>query len=252
MLTARSRYTLTDMHRRLLKTASVITAALAGSTVALIPATAARAAAGCEVSYSANTWTTGFAANVQIKNLGDTWNGYVVEFTFTGNQQVTMGWNHTWTQTGPSVTVRSGLWTPPVATGQSIWLGFIGSYTGVNSPPTNWRVNGIPCTMAGQSPTVIAEPDALTVPEGGSGSFTVRLSHPPTQTVYLGMAIIGTGIWAGPPIVLVFTATNWSTPQRYSVASAPDDDTVDDQAVFTLSATGYAPDTVTITQVDDD
>ncbi|GAA4681842.1 cellulose binding domain-containing protein [Phytohabitans rumicis] len=224
-------------------------AALVGVCAAIVPVTAAQAAAGCEVTYSASTWSTGFAANFQIKNLGDTWNGYVVGFTFTANQQITQSWNHTVTQSGPHVTMSSAA---TVATGQSIWLGFLGNHTGVNTPPTNWRVNGVACTLAGQPPAVIAEPDEVTVPEGTSGSFTVRLSHPPAANTFLMMSISGTGVWASPPIALYFTPTNWSTPQRFSVVSMPDADTIDDRVVFTLSATGYTPDTVTFTQLDDD
>jgi hypothetical protein len=229
----------------------VLIAALVGACAAIAPATAAQAAAGCEVNYTANTWPTGFTATVQIKNLGDPWYGYVVDFDFTANQRITQIWNHTVTQTGSHVTIRSGQSTQ-VPTGQSVWLGFNGSHTGVNPPPINWAVNGTRCTLAGQPPTVIAEPDAVSVPEGRGGSFTVRLSHPPAQNLFLGMSMSGTGTWASPPVMLVFTPTNWSTPQLFGVASMPDADTVDDRVVFTLSATGYAPDTVVFTQIDDD
>jgi len=225
---------------------------LVGAGAAVVPATAAHAAAGCEVTYRETPWSTGFYADVQIKNLGDPWYGYTVQFTFSGNELITSGWNHSWTQTGHEVTVRSSSWAAPVATGQSISLGFVAQYSGTHLPPTNWRVNGIACTIAGQPPAVVAEPTALTVPESGSGSFTVRLSHPPAQSVTLGMSTSGTGIWGMPPIVFVFTPTNWSNPQTVSLFSAPDPDAVDDVAVFVLSAPGYTSDAVTVTQVDDD
>jgi hypothetical protein len=239
------------MHGVVVRAAWVVAAALVGAAAATVPVTAAHAAAGCEVSYTASTWPTSFYADVRIKNLGDTWNGYTVVFAFTAGQRITQGWNHQWTQSGSNVTARS---TQPVTirTGESISLGFFGSHTGVNPAPTNWSVNGIPCTLAGQPPAVIANPVELSVPEGGSGGFTVRLSHPPSQTLYLGMAMSGTGIWAAPPVLLVFTPDNWSNPQRYAMMSGEDDDSVDDRMVLTLSATGYASTVVTLTQIDND
>jgi Cellulose binding domain len=229
-----------------------IVATLAGAVAAVVPATAAHAATGCEVTYTASSWSSGFSANVQIRNLGDPWNGYTVDFRFTGDQSITSTWNHVWTQSGQAVTIRSGQYAPPVPTGGSIWLGFLGRYTGVNTPPTGWRVNGVACSVAGQPPAVVAEPDTVTIPEGGGGSFSVRLSHPPAQQVSLGMSLTGTGIWASPPVILVFTPANWSTPQVYPVMSPDDADTVDDRAVVTLSATGYTPDTVVLQQIDND
>lgn len=238
------------MHLKLGRLAAV--AVLAGAAAAVVPASAAQAAAGCEVTYTANTWSTGFYANIQIKNLGDTLYGYTVQFRFTGNQTVTSMWNHVWSQTGQAVTINSGLYAQPVPTGGTIWLGFTGSYSGVNGPPTDWRLNGTPCSVAGQPPAIVAEPDVLTVPEGGGGSFRVRLSHPPAQQVSLGMSTTGTGTWASPPVVIVFSPANWSTPQSFPVMSMEDPDSVDDRAVVTLTATGYQPDTVILQQIDQD
>ncbi|GAA4435886.1 cellulose binding domain-containing protein [Phytohabitans houttuyneae] len=238
------------MHLRIGRLALV--AVLAGFGAAVVPAAAAHAATACEVTYTATSWSGGFTASAQIKNLGDPWNGYTVEFRFTGDQTVTSSWNHIWSQSGQAVTVRSGPYAAPVPTGGSIWLGFNGRYSGVNTPPTGWRVNGVACSVTGQPQAVIAEPDTVTIPEGGGGSFTIRLSHPPAQQVALGMSLSGTGVWASPPVVLLFTPNNWSTPQSYPVMSMQDSDTVDDRAVVTLSVTGYTPDTVVLQQVDDD
>ncbi|ROT32282.1 hypothetical protein EF879_11925 [Micromonospora sp. HM5-17] len=126
------------------------------------------------------------------------------------------------------------------------------SHPGANPSPTDGRVTDGACPHPGQPPAVLAEPTTIVVPEGGSAAFRVWLSHPPAQSVTLHMGVQGTGVWAGPPMLLVFTPTNWSIPQGYGVLSAPDDDDVDDVAVFTLSVPGYTPATVTFTQLDDD
>lgn len=101
-------------------------------------------------------------------------------------------------------------------------------------------------------PSVIAEPPEVLVPEGRSGTFTVRLSHQPSGTVFVYMRGTGTGTWAGPPVLLMFGPGDWSTPKWYSLYSVQDADTVDDFTTITLSVTGYQPDTVTLRQIDDD
>lgn len=101
-------------------------------------------------------------------------------------------------------------------------------------------------------PHVIAGPSEVLVPEGRSGSFTVRLSHPPSGTVYVGMRFNGTGIWAGPPMLLSFSPSDWNIPKGYGIASMSDPDAVDDVVVVTLSVPGYLSDTVTLRQIDDD
>lgn len=126
------------------------------------------------------------------------------------------------------------------------------SYTGANTPPTNWRVNGVACVLGGDFPRVIAEPTSDSVPEGTGASFNVRLSHPPAQGAFLGMAMRGTGSWASQPVMLHFDAANWNRPQGFPLGSLQDADTVDDVLVITLSFPGYLSDTVTFTQIDDD
>ncbi|MBE1487215.1 cellulose binding domain-containing protein [Plantactinospora soyae] len=232
---------------------STMSCALALAAVAVLaPADPARAAIACEVSYTSSDWSTGFLGNAQIRNLGDTWNNPTVQWTFTGNQQITNGWGYEISQSGAQVTGHGFEWNRPIPTGETLAFGFGGTYTGVNTPPTNWRVDGVACVLAGQPPAVIAEPTSLSVAEGGGGSFTIRLSHPPTGSTGLRMTMQGTGHWASPPVVLIFNSTNWSTPQSFSVYSVQDPDAVDDAVVFTLAYPGYVSDTVTITQVDDD
>jgi cellulose 1,4-beta-cellobiosidase len=124
----------------------------------------------------------------------------------------------------------------------------------VNGPAPNLdgRGGGTVRSAAGTAPAVIAAPAVVTIPEGHTGSFTVRLNQPPTQVVPLGMALSGTGLWGAPPILLVFTPTNWNTPQSFSVFSLQDSDTLDDILNVTLTATGYASALVILQQIDDD
>ena len=77
---------------------------------------------------------------------------------------------------------------------------------------------------------------ALSVPEGGSSTYTVALSSRPTATVTVAI----TGV-TGPYLTLdgtslTFTSSNWDQPQTVSVSSVDDPDTLDDQVVLTHTA----------------
>ena len=107
-------------------------------------------------------------------------------------------------------------------------------------------------------PTVSAEvdPDSLTVIEGRSRSYQVRLSAAPAANVTVTIASSPAGVVTVAPEELTFTASDWSTQQRVTVTAAPDDDTDDGEATLshTLSGTGVAPTgpTLRVTVTDDD
>ena len=136
--------------------------------VAVLPASVTPAAVACGVDYTVNDWG-GFTANLRINNLGDPLTGWTLSFTFPGNQRVTNGWSATWTQApgSPNVTATNLSWNANVGTGQSVEIGFNGSYTGANPRPTSFAINGVTCAGANQPPTV-----TLTQPTTGA-SFTV-------------------------------------------------------------------------------
>jgi cellulose 1,4-beta-cellobiosidase len=114
-------------------------------------------------------------------------------------------------------------------------------------------ISGTPAQAATEkTPAVVVEPDAVSVPEGRSGTFTVRLSHQPAGMVRIDMRATGTGIWAAPPVILTFDQNTWATPRPFTMYSGNDADAIDNFVIVTLSAVGYAADTVTLTQVDDD
>ena len=101
---------------------------------------------GCKVTYTANSWGSGFTANVTVTNTGSTaWTSWKLAFTFPGNQKVTQGWSATYSQSGSAVTVTNAAWNGSVPAGGSTSIGFNGSYSGTNSAPTGFTVNGAPC-----------------------------------------------------------------------------------------------------------
>ena len=89
-----------------------------------------------------------------------------------------------------------------------------------------------------EAPGLVVKPDALSLREGASESFTVALSAAPLTDVMVTI----TG-HAGSDLtldreLLTFTTTNWSDAQTVTVIAAEDDDFTDDQETLTLSVSG--------------
>lgn len=106
----------------------------------------------CRVSYSANDWGTGFTASVSIANTGTSaLSGWTLSFTFAGNQRMTNGWGANWSHTAGSATVTAtnADHNRVIAAGQSVTgLGFNATYSGTNTTPSDFTVNGKACTSA--------------------------------------------------------------------------------------------------------
>jgi hypothetical protein len=94
----------------------------------------------------------------------------------------------------------------------------------------------------------------LAVPEGSSGTFTVRLKSAPASdvTVRVGKRIDGDADLTADTEMLNFTAANWETLQSVAIAAVQDADSVNGAASFDLSADGVETKTVTATEQDDD
>ena len=98
-------------------------------------------------------------------------------------------------------------------------------------------------------PSVTVDPTTLTVNEGGSGAYTVKLDTEPTADVTITVAgASGDVTVTGSP--LTFTTQNYNTAQTVTVNAAEDDDAVTDTAVtLTHSASGGGYNSVTIDSV---
>ena len=102
---------------------------------------------------------------------------------------------------------------------------------------------------------------ALSVPEGGSATYTVRLATLPTATVTIDLAkqAGGDGNLTFSPPQLSFTTTGWDLPQRVTVSAAQDADATNGTATITHAATSTDTDysgitiaNVTATEDDDE
>jgi hypothetical protein len=101
---------------------------------------------------------------------------------------------------------------------------------------------------------LVASVGALSVPEAGSQTFTLRLNAAPLSNVVVAVARTAgdSDLTVSAGGSLTFTTANWSTPQTVTVAAAADADTANGVATITGSASGVTSTSVTATEVDDD
>ena len=92
-------------------------------------------------------------------------------------------------------------------------------------------------TVAETAGLVVA-PAMLSVAEGASGTFTVRLATQPTARVTVAVASDDTDAATVDKAALTFTTINWATAQTVTVTGAQDDNATDETPDVTLTAAG--------------
>jgi hypothetical protein len=141
--------------------------AAGGLTAMAVVAPPASAASTCTVAYSVvNSWPGGFQGGITITNNGAPITSWALAFTFPNDQQISEGWDGTFTQNGQNVTVASEGYNGSLSTGGAVTIGFTGTVGATNDVPGYFTVNGLACNGATQTPAV-----AITSPAGGA-SFT--------------------------------------------------------------------------------
>nr|WP_103960287.1 glycoside hydrolase family 6 protein [Nonomuraea solani] len=222
--------------------------------------TAANAAVACDVTYTANQWGSGqggFTASITLKNTGDPLTSWSLAFDFptTGQKYTPSGWGANWAQSGTRVTATNMPWNGNLATGASTNIGFNGTWTGTNPSPAAFSVNNTTCGGTGPTtPSVVTSSSAVAVNEGGTATFTARLSSAPSSNVTVTTARTSgdTDLTVSSGASLTFTPSNWSTAQTVTLAAAQDSDTAAGTAAFSVGGTGVTGATVSATEVDDD
>jgi hypothetical protein len=88
----------------------------------------------------------GFNADIWMTNTGSTAiDGWRLSWTYPGTTKVTGFWLGTWSQSGQQVTLTSASWNARIAAGAAYKVNIQGTYTGTNTTPTGFTVNGAPC-----------------------------------------------------------------------------------------------------------
>ena len=107
--------------------------------------TTAPAQSTCSVRYAdTNDWANGFVGSVDIANTGPApLDGWTLAFSWpTAFQQISSGWNGTWTQDGTTVVVTG---TGSLAPNATVNAGFVAGYSGPNVSPIAFTLNGTVC-----------------------------------------------------------------------------------------------------------
>jgi endoglucanase len=100
------------------------------------------------VSYTQYDWGGGATVSITIRNDSasavDDWK---LAWNFAGNQKITNAWNCSYTQSGTAVIVSNAAYNPSVPAGESISFGFNISYSGTNTKPISFSLNGVACAV---------------------------------------------------------------------------------------------------------
>ncbi|MGP3775222.1 glycoside hydrolase family 48 protein [Streptomyces sp. SDT5-1] len=154
---------------RRLWTAAAAALALPLATLAALPTSAQAAAVECSVDYRTNDWGSGFTAELTITNRGSAaLDGWTLGYAYGGDQKLSNGWNGVWSQSGRNITVKDAGYNGRIAPGAATSTGAQFSYSGSNSAPTNFTINGTACVGAHQPPiTVLTSPEAGAVYTAG-------------------------------------------------------------------------------------
>jgi serine/threonine protein kinase len=96
------------------------------------------------VHYQLNAhWFGGFSTTLTItNNSATTINGWTLQFTFPGDEQITQLWSGHYTQTGQTVTITNVDYDATIAPGHTVTLGFNGRWRESYASPTTFLFNG--------------------------------------------------------------------------------------------------------------
>ena len=169
---------------------ALVSTALTGLVLSA-PGSAAATTTACTVDYAVNDWGSGFTATVAIDNKGTApINGWTLSYSYSGNQTLSgSGWSGSWSQSGKNVTVTNLGWNATIQPAAAVSIGANFNYTGTNTAPTAFVVNGTPCTGAGPStsPSPSPSPSPTTSPTP-SPTTAPPTTAPPTTPPPTGAA----------------------------------------------------------------
>ncbi|SDG58732.1 Aryl-phospho-beta-D-glucosidase BglC, GH1 family [Lentzea fradiae] len=121
--------------------------AVVATGIGLAVAAPAAAAPGCRVDYEvASQWQGGFTANVAVANVGDRVDGWRLTWEWPSGQQVAQAWNATVTSSGGQAVATDAGYNAVIETNRTVSFGFNGTWTGANTAPRSFSLNGVTCT----------------------------------------------------------------------------------------------------------
>lgn len=119
-----------------------------GESAASNQASATAARFACHVNYSVSSqWNSGFNGAISIENTGTTnITAWTLTWTWPGNQRISSAWDAQEKQSGDNVTLTNESYNGKVNAGATVsGIGFGASYSGTNTAPAAFYVNGTLC-----------------------------------------------------------------------------------------------------------
>ncbi|MBP2474930.1 GH18 family chitinase [Crossiella equi] len=173
----------------------------------LVAAPSASAAGQLGAAFgTTGTWDSGFGGQYTIRNTGDApVNGWSLVFDLPANVKVTSLWNGTHSVAGNRNTVQALDWNRVIPVGQSVTVGFNGSFTGSFAPPTACTVNGADCAGGGGDQSAPSVPGGLRVTGAASSSLSLSWT---AATDNVG--VTGYRVYEGNQVVATSTGTSVS------------------------------------------
>lgn len=137
--------------------------------------------AACEVEYLIGSeWSGGFGANVRVTNKGAAVSTWTLSWRFDDGQRITSLWNGTHSQSGSDVSVRDAGWNGVLANGSSVAVGFNGTWSGQNTLPSDFRLNGVSCQDEGGPGPSVGGTSAGGTSAGGSTGGSGSIDDDPS------------------------------------------------------------------------
>ncbi|HEU5355629.1 MAG TPA: cellulose binding domain-containing protein, partial [Actinocrinis sp.] len=192
--------------RRRLRRAIAALIATSFAAVGLTALPAQAATTQCKVTYTKSDWGSGFTASITIQNLGAAWTSWSLGYSYSGSQTLTNGWSANWSQSGTKVTAANAAWNGSVATNGTVSIGANFNYSGTNTDPTVFSINGTVCGGAHTAPSV-----AITSPAAGAtftAPATVGLTA--TASAFDSATISSVAYYSGTTLIGSATAAPYS------------------------------------------
>lgn len=106
--------------------------------------------ASCSVEYTVtNQWEGEFQADIVLTVLDAPVTSWALTWTYADGQTVGQVWNATATQTSGAVTMAAVEHNAALSAGASATFGFIATWQEENTVPTDFTLDGVPCTGPG-------------------------------------------------------------------------------------------------------